>query len=178
MQRIQIAQRSSQRRGRAPTFFAGGVVGGLVAYLFDPDRGRQRRRTARDRTGAGIRRATRRAGRRAWAAVMAGRGQARRLVHRLAPPAPPQLDDVELAHKVESILFRNADVPKGRLSINAERGVVFLRGQVDRPDLVEELEKRVRKIPGVSNVENLLHLPGTPAPASGGQTKAPRTPAD
>jgi len=178
MRRPHPVRAEATRLGGSPAFLAGGIVGGLAAYLFDPDRGRQRRRSARDRTSAAIRRSVRRAGRRAWLTAMAGRGRTRGLVHRLAPPVPPELDDVELAHKVESILFRNDDVPKGQLSINAEGGVVFLRGQVDRPDLVEALEERVRKIPGVSNVENLLHLPGTPAPASGGQTKAPRTPAD
>ena len=68
-----------------------------------------------------------------------------------------------LAHKVESILFRNRDVPKGQININAEEGVVFLRGQVDRPELVGELEARVRAVKGVRAVENLLHLsPSSP----------------
>ena len=33
--------------------------------------------------------------------------------------------------KVESIVFRNHDLPKGQININAENGVVFLRGQVE-----------------------------------------------
>ncbi len=67
-----------------------------------------------------------------------------------------------LAHKIESILFRDRDVPKGQININAEEGVVFLRGQVDRPELVGELEARVRAVKGVRAVENLLHLPPSP----------------
>ena len=43
---------------------------------------------------------------------------------------------------------------------------MFLRGQVDRPELIHDLEEAVRKVPGVRGVENLLHLPGTPAPTS------------
>jgi hypothetical protein len=31
-------------------------------------------------------------------------------------------------------------------------------------DQIAELERKVRAIPGVSDVQNLLHLPGTPAP--------------
>jgi osmotically-inducible protein OsmY len=61
--------------------------------------------------------------------------------------------------KVESIVFRKHDLPKGQININAENGVVFLRGQVDRPELVETLEARVRKVQGVKDVENLLYTP-------------------
>jgi osmotically-inducible protein OsmY len=50
-------------------------------------------------------------------------------------------------------------VPKGQININAENGVVFLRGQVEDPELVEALEARVRKVRGVKDVENLLHTP-------------------
>jgi hypothetical protein len=74
--------------------------------------------------------------------------------------------DVTLAHKVETILFRDRDVPKGQININAEEGVVFLRGEVDRPELVGELEARVRAVKGVRAVENLLHLPGRPSGAA------------
>jgi osmotically-inducible protein OsmY len=57
-------------------------------------------------------------------------------------------------------------MPKGRVSLNAERGRVFLRGEVDDPDLIEALEAAVRRVRGVKDVESLLHLPGTPAPTS------------
>jgi osmotically-inducible protein OsmY len=76
------------------------------------------------------------------------------------------LDDVALAHKVESELFRRAQVPKGQIDINAEEGVVFLRGVVERPDDIAAVEELARESRGVRGVENLLHLPGTPAPAS------------
>jgi hypothetical protein len=174
-----IRMRRAKRR-RLPDggqFSSGAIVGflagGLAAHLFDRERGRRRRRLLMDRTAGTIRRGSRQATRavRRRAAVTAGLG--RGLVHRLRPPAPVPLDDAELAHKVETILFRDPAVPKGQLSINAERGTVFLRGQVDTLGLVSELEKRVRDIRGVGGVENLLHLPGTPAPASHGRTKAP-----
>ena len=78
-------------------------------------------------------------------------------------------DDAELAHKVESVVFRHDDLPKGKVSINAENGTVFLRGQVDSPDTIVRLERAVREVEGVGGVENLLHVPGTPAPhAEGG----------
>ena len=74
------------------------------------------------------------------------------------------LDDTELAHKVQSIVFRDPSLPKGRVSINAENGKVFLRGQVDAPDTIVRIERSVRDVEGVEAVENLLHVPGTPAP--------------
>jgi osmotically-inducible protein OsmY len=82
------------------------------------------------------------------------------------PARGEQPDDVTLAHKVESIVFRDPRFPKGQINVNAEDGEVFLRGQVDDPELVRELERSVSQVPGVRRVENLLHLPGTPAPAS------------
>ena len=35
---------------------------------------------------------------------------------------------------------------------------------MERPELIEALEAKVRKVQGVRDVENLLHLPGTEAP--------------
>jgi osmotically-inducible protein OsmY len=84
-------------------------------------------------------------------------GQSRGIALRFRPGAKEQPNDATLAHKVESILFRDPRVPKGQISINAEKGSAFLRGQVDPPELIAELEARVRKIAGVQQVENLLH---------------------
>jgi len=129
---------------RTASLFVGGMA---LGYLFGSKHSSKGR----------ARHAFRRAG-----ARTAGRG--RGFVHGLRPHAHEPVDDVELAHKVESIVFRDARFPKGRISVNAERGEVFLRGQVDEPELIEELAVAVWKVPGVRGVENLLHLPGTPAP--------------
>lgn len=53
----------------------------------------------------------------------------------------------------------------GRIIVNAEEGVVVLRGAVARSEDVDEIERRVRRVGGVRGVRNLLHLEGTPAPA-------------
>jgi osmotically-inducible protein OsmY len=58
-------------------------------------------------------------------------------------------------------------VPKGKLTINAEGGTVFLRGQVESQELIDDLTESVGKIAGVREVLSLLHLPGTPAPHHG-----------
>ena len=90
-------------------------------------------------------------------------GRGKRVLHAL-PHEEPELDDATLAHKVETILFRDREVPKGQINVNAENGIVFLRGEVNGPNLVNTLEDRVRKVKGVKGVENLLHLSGQPAP--------------
>ena len=77
----------------------------------------------------------------------------------------PQPDDATLAHKVETEIFRDAEVPKGQINVNAENGVVVLRGEVEEPELIRDLEEKTRNVQGVQEVENLLHTPGTPVPA-------------
>jgi hypothetical protein len=74
------------------------------------------------------------------------------------------MDDVTLARKVETEIFRGADSPKGTVDVNVVDGVVWLRGQVERPERIKRLEAQVASIPEVRGVENLLHLPKTPAP--------------
>jgi osmotically-inducible protein OsmY len=71
----------------------------------------------------------------------------------------PQPDDATLAQKVESEVFRAAGVPKGTINVNAENGVVYLRGELDRPDLIDRLILQTRKVQGVRDVRNLVHLP-------------------
>lgn len=78
---------------------------------------------------------------------------------------PKPLDDVSITRKVETELFRDADVPKGSIDVNTAEGVVWLRGEAKTPDMINELERRASAIPEVTRVENLLHLPKTPAPS-------------
>jgi osmotically-inducible protein OsmY len=79
-----------------------------------------------------------------------------------------EFDDATIAHRVESVLFRDADVPKGRINVNAENGRVYLRGTVDDPGLIARLERAARDVRGVRGVVNLLHTPGSPAPSGNG----------
>ena len=145
---------------------SGMALGALIAYFADPRAGRRRRHTARDRAASRVRHGERRAAMRARRAESHAFGIARRTVNaaRRGPREP--VDDVTLARKVESELYRRARVPKGHISINAEDGVVFLRGVMDRQSDIERTAVVARKITGVRAVENLIHLPGTPAPAS------------
>ena len=81
-----------------------------------------------------------------------------------ASSAPKDLDDVAVARKVETVIFRDDDVPKGKIDVNAASGVVWLRGEAKTPEMIKELERQTAAIPEVTRVENLLHLPKTPAP--------------
>jgi BON domain-containing protein len=154
---------SQPKREQLPFYLAAAVGGIAIAYFLDQSSGKRRRHTVRDRAGALGRHGFRRARKLAHHATSDSYGLGRRLAQRLPRPIP-DLDDATLVDKVESIVFRDRDVPKGEINVNAENGVVFLRGQVERPEIVEALEERVRKVHGVRGVENLLHTPGTPPP--------------
>jgi BON domain len=139
------------------------ALGAALAYFFDPQNGRRRRALARDRGGAFVRRGVRRIERteRHAEAELYGLSQKAQHLHEEPKEKP---DDATLAQKVETEIFRDPAVPKGQININAEKGTVVLRGEVGSTELIRDLEERTRKIQGVEDVENLLHVPGTPAP--------------
>lgn len=85
-------------------------------------------------------------------------------VRHLNPAPKPGMDDVTLARKVETQLFRDPDAPKASVNVNAVDGIVYLHGEVKRPEQVKQLERDAQRIPEVKGVENLLHLHNTPAP--------------
>jgi osmotically-inducible protein OsmY len=82
--------------------------------------------------------------------------------------APSRLDydDATLAQKVMTELFRDQRVPKGAINVNSENGVVLLRGEIEEPEMIVEIVARTRRIEGVADVENLMHLPGDSVPRS------------
>jgi hypothetical protein len=153
-----------------------GLGGGVaLAYFLDPAHGRRRRKLFLQRSGGLVRRAARKGRRATRYSVSRATGTARRAVHPRARQSPPG-DDVTLAHKVETEIFRPADAPKGTVNVNAVEGVVFLRGVARTAEEIAELERKVRAIPGVRRVENLLHLPGMPPPPAPVTRAAPGEP--
>jgi osmotically-inducible protein OsmY len=147
---------------KARSFALGAAAGAAFSHLFDPVSGRRRRKGAADRAAGAVRHGWRRGqrARRGVASDVYGVGQ--RLRHR--KEVPKEFDDVTLARKVETEIFRDPEVPDGQINVNAHEGVVQLRGEVASRDMIEDLVARTRKVQGVREVENLLHLPGTPAP--------------
>ncbi|HMI70324.1 MAG TPA: BON domain-containing protein [Solirubrobacteraceae bacterium] len=138
------------------TFVAGAAVGGVAAYLLDSNSGARRR----EELAAAARRRKHDVEGAAKGAQATAQGVVAKAQHAAGggESAPP--DDITLARKVETEIFRPADAPKGQVNVQALDGVVELRGQVDAPQVIEDLEQRTRRVTGVRDVRNLLHLPG------------------
>jgi len=122
------------------------AFGALLAYFFDPQSGRRRRSLALER-------------------IPAFRG-AEQTPMGVKDEEKPQPDDATLVRKVETEIFRDSDIPKGRINVDAENGKVVLRGEVEEPELIKDLELRTKNVQGVEEVENLLHVSGSAAPAN------------
>ena|SRR2546421_2708432 len=143
---------------------AAAAIGAAAALLLDPSNGRRRRRVAADRLGAIARQSRRRASMFSRRAASEAYGITQQATHRgIEHPEPSS--ETMLADRVRSQVFRMPEVPKESLVINVERdNVVVLRGEVGSDDQISSVEAAVRSVPGVRDVENLLHLAGTPAP--------------
>lgn len=138
------------------------IAGALVAgYFLDPKSGRRRRHEFTARSGHALRRVARRIDRECR---YLGTMVYHRTLHRLQPAPPKPVLGKTLLDRVESELFESPSIPHGRLSLEVEDANVILRGQLDSEASIAEVENAVRKIRGVSDVKNLLHLTGTPAP--------------
>jgi hypothetical protein len=157
-----------------PAVWVGAVAGAALAFFLDPDRGKSRRAQARDRLAAGLRKSSQRAGRRArWSqGPIAGLGA--RLAGAFSSREP--MNDATLAAKVETELFRDPDVPKGRININAENGTVILRGVAQSRDQIEHLLAQTASIDGVRVARSLLRTPDEPVETAierHGESRAP-----
>src|SRR6188472_2306229 len=134
----------------------GAAIGATAAFLLDPERGRARRAQLADRSTALGRRAIHNGERElrfvsSWLGGQAGAIRAR--------GRPGEwVNDATLKERVESELLGDPDVPKGALNINAEQGIVVLRGEVPDEAMRDGLARRAGDIKGVWYVENLLHL--------------------
>ena len=151
---------------RISKLLTGGALGAAAAYFLDPDNGARRRNMARDRTMARMRSGAQEAQRKAQYAQGVATGaahQAKQATSGGEEKEPP--NDVTLARKVESIIFRDDHAPKDKVSVNAEDGVVYLRGELASRDQIDGLVKAANDVEGVRRVENLLHLPDEPAPS-------------
>jgi osmotically-inducible protein OsmY len=134
-------------------------VGALAEYFFDRQHGARRRHLVRERTRAALRRRSHDAMRRAKYLEGVAEGVAHKAAYAVpGVGAQRELpDDVTLAQKVESVAFRQAGVPKGHVSVNAEKAVIYLRGQLERDEQIEDLVRAVHAVEGVNGVKNLLH---------------------
>jgi len=166
----QIRKQTKAARARLPrrngpsalSVITGALAGAIAVYFLDPERGRARRAQFVDWSGARLRRgwhALNQLGTRTGSTAAAF---PQRMVSLRSGPRPA--DDLTLRDRVESEVFGNPDVPKGRINLDVQSGVVTVRGQVDNALQIAAIERVVLKVPGVQGVENLLHVNGTPAP--------------
>jgi osmotically-inducible protein OsmY len=173
--RARIAAAKARARGRAKLHMTGravarprttstkavgaaGAAGLAAGYFLDPDSGKRRRHIARDRTLALFRRGAERTRREAEYRAGQAEGKVEAAKSKAAPEKPAP-NDQALAERVKSEIFQPADAPKDSVNINVEDGVVYLRGEVERPDQIRKLVKEAGAVDGVRGVENLLHTP-------------------
>ncbi|HKH22276.1 MAG TPA: BON domain-containing protein [Solirubrobacterales bacterium] len=159
--RIAAAKARAQSRAKASgvstkAIGAAGAAGLLAGYFLDPDSGKRRRHVTRDRALGLFRRGADRARRQAEYRAGQVEGKVEAAKSKTAPEKPAA-NDQALAERVKSEIFQPADAPKDSVNINVEDGVVYLRGQVKRPDEIRKLVKEAESVDGVRGVENLLH---------------------
>jgi osmotically-inducible protein OsmY len=146
---------------RLITFVLGAGAGAAARHFLEASRRKQLRDQAMSKA-----RST--AGQAASTASYAA-GKAKGVVATATPSMPgshDELDDIALAHKVETEIFRDAEAPKGDVSVDVQAGVAYLRGTVADEGWIARLGDDAKKVDGIKGVNNLLHEPGKPAPAA------------
>ena len=147
---------------RLLTLLLGAGIGAALTHFLDPDSGRRRRAQLREQASS---KASAGASQAASTASHAA-AKAKGAVATAAPTGSADLDDVGLARKVETEIFRDAAAPKGDVSVDVQAGVVYLRGTVDDPQWIARLGDDASKVDGIKGVNNLLHKRDQPPPAA------------
>src|SRR5919201_5896052 len=178
-ERVRMFERLRQRGESRPTpiwylgaWLQGVVTGAAIAYFGDPARGKLRRTLARDMFASRARRLLGATAQACRLGALAVYGTWQKAVH-AQPEHWSVPDDATLAQRVETELFRDPTIPKGRININVEAGIVVLRRELDRPEQIRAVEEAVSRMAGVRGVHNLLHLRGTTVPDRGSVLPAP-----
>jgi hypothetical protein len=156
--------RRAAGRGDARWWLSATVIAGsaaTAAYLFDPDRGRSRRTRIAERTSHIVRTTGRRIARNVR---YVSSSVSKRIKHLIVGAPLTYAEGRTLLDRVESELFTDPGVPHGAMNLEADSTTIVLRGQIESEEQIDRIETAVRRIPGVGNVKNLLHRPGTPAP--------------
>ena len=144
------------------SFALGAAAGAAAAHFLDPDSGRKRRNHARAQASTTVATATSAMSTQAHHAA----GTMKGVAHAVTPHRHEEMDDMTLADRVRSEIFRDHEAPKGSVSVDVQAGVAYLRGEVADQAWIERLGSDARKVGGITGVKNLLHAPGTPTPAA------------
>jgi osmotically-inducible protein OsmY len=141
----------------------GVAIGAAAVWFLDPNDGARRRRVLQDMVQSSARPGAEHvATDAAWPADAVEEKVPAAPTARLEPPAEP-LSDPALEAKVQREVFREGGVPRERVALNVEDGVVYLRGEVEDESVIDSMGQAARKVDGVRGVENLLHTPGAPS---------------
>ena len=140
------------------SFALGAATGAAAARLLTPTNGRKLKAQAGSTASSAASAVSSQA--HSAAGTMKG------VAHAVTPHRHEDMDDMTLADRVRSEIFRASDAPKGDVSVDVQAGVAYLRGEVADQDWIDRLGKEARKVQGIQGVKNLLHAPGTPTPAA------------
>lgn len=159
-----LPRREAGGGSRIVALLLGAGAGALGIFLLDPDRGRSRRARLADQASALARRGRRRLDRTTRLVTATVEGKVEALRH-VGPGAPPA-NDAALVERIETEVFRDPSIPKGAININAENGVVVIRGELPDLETRERLDAAVRRVAGVWDVSDLTHLVGEGSPTA------------
>jgi osmotically-inducible protein OsmY len=139
----------------------GAFIGAALAYLFDPAAGKGRRARFRDQAGSELRRARWRGDKLRRHASNVIEGKMHQLPGQGEPDRP--MDDATIAQRIRSEVLGRPALDAREIIVDVNDGIAWLRGQLDDPEQIQSIVEETKEIPGVLDVENLIHLEGTAA---------------
>ncbi|MFN3322709.1 MAG: hypothetical protein ACK5AZ_04365 [Bryobacteraceae bacterium] len=143
----------NDQQKQAIAIAAGVGIGAILAYFWDPDRGRRRRALLRDRASSAVRRTEHFLG--STSRLLSD--QARGVVHEFRVTLQPgAVSDETVVARVRAVMGHIVGHP-GAIDVTSEDGHVTLQGPV-LSDEVDELLTEVSAIPGVRGVTSELEV--------------------
>jgi osmotically-inducible protein OsmY len=137
------------------TLVIGGAVGAALTYLFDPERGPERRDQLRGQVGSALARGKQELNRQ----MRQLRTGARVAVAELqAATDPGHEDDLTVLSRVESVLYAMPAFPRSSVEAEVVDGRLILRGDVESAELAREIVETASQVRSVTSVENLLRV--------------------
>jgi hypothetical protein len=152
------------------TMFIAGAAAAAVRYLFDPEQGDARRTRLKEQVLSRLGDVGGRAKGSATSAAQQLKERAAELKDTAAPATSTivvevaEVDDQQLLARVQTDVLGRVDVPKDRIVVNVEDGIVVLRGELDSQAQIDDVLEKVGAVSGVRLIDSLLHVHGTPAP--------------
>jgi len=133
----------------------GGAVGAALTYLFDPERGLERRDQLRGQVGSALARCRRELNRQARQLRTGARVA---VAERQAATDPGHEDDLTVLSRVESVLYAMPTFPRSSVEAEVVDGRLVLRGDVESAELAREIAETASQVRSVASVENLLRV--------------------